>query len=243
MNTILRKKPVLKSSELKENVPLSGYTTFGVGGSADYFCVVESEKDLVELLKWSRDLGLPFLTLGGGSNLLIDDKGFRGLILKLEGCFKQIRRDNEKLTAGAGVFLRSLWKRAMEYSLGGWEQLSGIPGTVGGAIVVNAGTNYGEIGALVSRVRVIDENGIKPLSQNDLEFSYRKSGINPGKEIVLEAEFLLFGKEKELIDRDVKKYMIKRQASQPLDFKSAGCIFKNPKQGPAAKFIDDAGLK
>ncbi len=156
MSTILQNKPRLNSSKIKENISLAGYTTFGVGGNADYFCVVETKEDLSALLKWCKDLNLPFLIIGSGSNLLISEEGFNGLAVKLGGDFKNINHVHKTITAGAGVSLPILLEKTKTYSLGGLEPLVGIPGTVGGAIVTNAGTHYGKIEDVVCKLTVMD---------------------------------------------------------------------------------------
>ena len=127
--------------------------------------------------------------------------------------------------------------------LGGLEPLIGIPGTVGGAVITNAGTHYGKMEDVVSKLVVMDCQGIKTIPRENLKFFYRGSNIDPQKEIVTEVEFSLFEKDKEKIDKDMKNYMDERKKRQPLNLKSAGCIFKNPPEGPAAKFIEEANLK
>jgi UDP-N-acetylmuramate dehydrogenase len=243
MNVILQKKPRLISSKVKENVPLAGYTTFGVGGSADYFCLVETREDLSSLLKWCKDSGLPFLIIGNGSNILIGEKGFRGLAMKLGGDFKNISHINQTFRTGAGVSLPILLDKAKINSLGGLEPLAGIPGTVGGAVVTNAGTHYGKIEDVVSKLTVMDWQGVRILPRENLKFFYRGSDINPQKEIVIEVEVSLQEKDKDKIEKDMENYMEERKKHQPLNLKSAGCIFKNPPEGPAAKFIEEVGLK
>jgi len=119
MNAILQNKLRLHLSEIKEKVPLAGYTTFGIGGDADYFCVVKTREDLGILLKWCKDSNLPFLIIGSGSNLLVSEKGFGGLVIKLGGDFKKITHDQKTLTAGAGVSLPLLLQKAKTYLLGG----------------------------------------------------------------------------------------------------------------------------
>lgn len=243
MDAILQKKPKLNSSKLKENISLAEYTTFGVGGKADYFCVVESNQDLSCLLKWCKECGLPFLVIGNGSNLLVKEEGFKGLVIKLGEFSKYINCTDQKIIAGAGALLSTLWEKAGNCSLGGWEPLVGIPGTVGGAVVINAGTRYGKMEDIVCGVKIADYQGIRTLKKEEINFTYRESSLHSDKEVVVESEFCFYKKSKEKITEDVQKYTKERKIRQPLNLRSAGCIFKNPPEGPAAKFIDEAGLK
>lgn len=230
-------------SKIEENVSLAEYTTFKVGGNADYFCVVFSKEDLRTLISWCKEISIPFLTIGNGSNILISDEGFKGLVIKLAGDFQKITCSNETITVGAGVSLPALLREARNRSLGGLEPLSGIPGTVGGAIITNAGTSYGKMENVVSGLKVMDFRGERFIAKEQIGFSYRKSNIAPQKEIVVEVAFSLFEKDKNEIDKEMKSHIKERKKRQPWNLKSAGCVFKNPPQGPAAKFIEEAGLK
>ena len=243
MNAILQKKLRLNSSQIKENISLAGYTTFGVGGSADYFCIVQTKEDLSTLLRWCRDINIPFLIIGNGSNLLVSEKGFGGLVMKLGSDFKKINYVHNVVKAGAGVSLPFLLQDAKTHSLGGLEPLVGIPGTVGGAVVTNAGTRYGKMEDNVSKLTVMSLQGIRVLPRKDLSFFYRGSSIDSQKEIVIDVEFSLKEKAAEKIDEDMRNYIQERKKHQPWNLKSAGCVFKNPTEGPAAKFIEEAGLK
>ncbi|MDD5455350.1 MAG: UDP-N-acetylmuramate dehydrogenase [Candidatus Ratteibacteria bacterium] len=243
MSALLQNKSKLVFSKIEENIPLAEYTTFGVGGNADYFCLVRAKEDLSILINWCKDNNFPFLTIGNGSNLLINDKGFGGLVIKLGNCFKRISCSDETIIAGAGVSLPVLLKEAANHSLGGLEPLAGIPGTVGGAVITNAGTHLGKMGDVVSKLTVMDFRGERKISKRQVGFSYRESNINPREEIVLEVEFSVFKKDKSKIKEEMKNHLEKRKRCQPWNLKSAGCVFKNPPQGPAAKFIEEAGLK
>ena len=233
----------LNSSKIEKSVSLAEYTTFAVGGKANYFCLVQTREDLNILLKWCKESNLPFLVIGNGSNLLISEEGFPGLVIKLGKTFKQITRIGKTLIAGAAVSLPVLLQEAKTYCMGGVEPLAGIPGTVGGAVITNAGTKYGSTEDIVSKVTLMNSDGLKTLPKEQIGFSYRRSGIDPQKEIITEVEFYLSEKEQSEIDNDIKKYIEERRVQQPWGMKSAGCIFKNPPQGSAAKFIEDAGLK
>ncbi len=243
MCTALQNKLGLGFSKIEEKVSLAGYTTFGVGGDADYFCTVQTKEDLSILLNWCEEVNIPFLTIGNGSNLLISDEGLKGLVIKLGDRFKKITRSKETITAGAGVSLRALLREARSYSLGGLEPLTGIPGTIGGAIITNAGTSCGKMEDVVSKLTVMDCQGEEIVLKEQIGFFYRKSDIDTQKKIVVEVEFFLFEKDKNKIDEDMKNNIKERKKRQPWNMKSAGCVFKNPPEGSAAKFIEEANLK
>jgi UDP-N-acetylmuramate dehydrogenase len=239
----VKSSPNLAVSKVKIKVSLAEYTTFGVGGEADYFCLAQSKDDLKELVKWCAQENIPFLVIGNGSNLLVKDKGFRGLAIKLGKCFKKVSCLNETITAGAAVSLPALLRKAKDFSLGGLEPLAGIPGTAGGAIITNAGANGCNMEDVVTGLKIMDSRGEKVLLKEKIGFSYRKSDIDPEREVILEVGFSLFGKDRKEIEKDIRKNLNERKKRQPWGRKSAGCVFKNPQEGPAAKFIEEAGLK
>ncbi len=236
-------KPNLASSRVEKSVPLAQYTTFAVGGNADYFCLVRSKNDLKNLIVWCKENNISFLVIGNGSNLLVKDIGFKGLAIKLGDCFKKVSYSNKTITAGAAVSLSVLLQKAKNCSLGGLEPLAGVPGTVAGAVITNAGTSHGEMKDVVSKLVVMDLQGERIIEKKQIGFSYRKSDIDPQKEIITEVEFSLFGKDGSKIGEDMQDYLKQRKKCQPWNLKSAGCVFKNPQEGPAAKFIEEAGLK
>ncbi len=232
-------------NRVKINEPMSKHTTFRVGGKVDYLIKVINVEEMKELISLFIETGVCFRVIGGGSNVLVLDKGISGVVLKLDGKFKKVQVFDEKVITGAGVKLPSLLKKCIDDNLSGLEFLTGIPGTVGGALVINAGTQKEGIGALVEELEVIDKNGtIKVLPKRDLVFSYRKSNI-PEDDVILRAKLLLKRADKNDILIGIKSRLQKRTESQPLKTFNAGCIFKNPSKNQltAGELIEKAVLK
>ncbi len=232
----------------KENIvlnePMSRHTTFRVGGEAACFVKVTSSKELVKLIPFLRQTEHEYLLLGNGSNLLVSDYGYEGVVLKLEGEFEGLRTDGLKIYAGAGVSLAKAAKYAMEEGLSGMEFASGIPGTLGGAIVMNAGAYDGEMKQIVKEVKVMDTEGnILTLDNDTMEFGYRSSVIKNRPFIVLSAVFSLQEGNREEIRTKMEEFAKKRREKQPLEFASAGSTFKRPEGYFAGKLIMDAGLR
>ena len=235
--------------ELKNNCkpskPLKTLTTFKIGGKARYFAEPAGLKDLRLLLTLARQLKIRILILGAGSNLLIDERGVNALVIRLGSpYFKKMVFKGNTAEAGAGVALAELISAAGSKGLGGDEFLAGIPGTIGGAVVMNAGQAQGglSIGDLIDRLRVMDYNGnVKIIPARGIKFGYRSSGLD--KYIILGA-FLKFKKaRKDKIRRVIKECLKRRRQSQDLVWPSAGCAFRNPLGDSAGRLIDSAGLK
>jgi UDP-N-acetylmuramate dehydrogenase len=251
--------------KIKEKIPLKEYTTFKIGGPARYFFVAKSKKDLKNAILWAKKKKLLFFILGGGSNVLFSDKGFNGLVIKIQNTRYEIR--NTKIVAEAGVPLQKLVLETAKKGLSGLENLAGIPGTLGGAIWGNAGAFGREIRDLVEEVKVLEVKGsrlkVKRLKNKECEFGYRESVFKRKKNwIILEATLKLKkGKRKE-IEEKIKEILRLRKEKQPLEFPSAGSVFKNvpvekvPKEIrekfkeeikdgflPAGVLIEAAGLK
>jgi UDP-N-acetylmuramate dehydrogenase len=226
--------------KVKTNEPLAKHTTFKIGGPADFFVEVKKEGELLKLLKELKSLKLPYLVLGGGSNLLVADEGFRGVVIKITNY--ELRITNCKIIAGAGVSLGKLVELAAENSLSGLEFAAGIPGTVGGAVRGNAGAWGEAIGDKVKRVKVLTPEGdFKWIDGSDCQFAYRQSRFKKTNEIIWEVELELEKGDKKEIQEKIKENLAKR-ASQPKE-PSAGCIFVNPKPFAAGELIDKCGLK
>jgi len=230
--------------ELEENVLLKDYTTFKIGGKAKYFYIAESTEDLVKAVLTSKKCSLPFFVLGGGSNILVADKGFNGLVIRILNTKYLIL--NTKISAEAAVPLSPLAKKSAEGNLTGLEWGIGIPGTVGGAIKGNAGAFGGSMADIIKQVEVYDINDEKTriLQKQDCEFVYRGSVFkkNPNL-IILSAELELQKGEKDKIEEKMKEYLNYRKERQPLGFPSAGSVFKNPSDVSAGQLVDQCGLK
>lgn len=224
--------------------PMKRHTTFRIGGPADYFVCPDSKEKLRQVLALCREESLPWFILGNGSNLLVSDQGYRGVIIQIYKNFQQVTIDGERITAGAGILLSRLASMACENCLTGLEFASGIPGTLGGASVMNAGAYGGEMKDVLSGVTVLDQEGIvRHLSAGELEMGYRTSLVKQRGWIVVEAELLLAHGGQEKIRRRMEELKEARCAKQPLEFPSAGSTFKRPEGHFAGKLIMDAGLR
>ncbi|MBI5698885.1 UDP-N-acetylmuramate dehydrogenase [Candidatus Saganbacteria bacterium] len=227
---------------MKRNEPLSKHTTFKIGGPAKYFVEVQTEKELLSALGFAREKKLKTFFLGKGSNVLFSDKGFPGLVIK--PVFSRITIKGEIMTAEAGASLHKIVNEAMNHSLAGLEAVIGIPGSVGGAIAMNAGVGKSAIGDRVVRVWAVDKSQkSKVKSQKECKFGYRKSIFQKDKYFIIKVELKLKKGDKADIRNTIKEMWQKRLAKQPYDMPSAGSFFKNPKSKFAAQLIDEAGLK
>ncbi len=227
--------------KLKE--PLNSHTTFKIGGRAKFFIEPEDIADLELLIICAKKYKIPIFVIGRGSNILISDKGLNGIVVHLNsGFFKKISIKRNLLNAGGGLGLRQLIQVATKRGLAGLEFLAGIPGTVGGALAMNAGVRGQNFGDLVEDVSVMDHNGkIKTLSKKGIKFGYRKSSL--AKYIILNASLKLAKKNKEEIKENIKKILQRRRNLQDISFPNAGCVFKNPPGEYAGRLIDLCALK
>lgn len=224
--------------------PLCNHTTFRVGGKADAFLSVRSEEQLRKAVLLCKEYDVPFLILGNGSNLLVSDDGYRGMVILVGKDMSDITVDGNTIIAMAGATLGSVSQTAAKNFLGGMEFASGIPGTIGGAIVMNAGAYDGEMKMIVEEVRVLTQDGeILTLSNEELEFGYRTSRVKKEKLIVLSVKLLLQPQKQELIYEKMNDFAARRREKQPLEFPSAGSTFKRPEGMFAGKLIMDAGLR
>ncbi len=229
---------------LKPQEPMRRHTTFRIGGPADLLVQPADLEDLVETLRFGREKGLPVRTIGNGSNLLVGDRGIRGLVVRLVPCFSRVEWKADGVVAGAGARLGKLLKEAAEVGLSGLESLVGIPGTLGGALLTNAGTDVGSIGDLVVRATVVDEFGtVRHLRACDCAYRYRHSGLKGNGLTVVEAELRLTPAAPEDIRAKMVRLHAKRAGRQPLTSWSAGCCFKNPLGVAAGKVLERAGAK
>lgn len=229
----------LKNEELKK------HTTLRIGGPAKYFAYIQNQHQLKEILKILNSENQNYFVIGAGSNLLVSDKGFDGWVLKLKGDFLNIHHQNEKVYSGAAVMLNMLIKYCIDNSLSGLEELFGIPGTVGGAIWMNAGTKNKEISQCLEYIEIVDGKNyeIIKLKKNDINFSYRNSGLKDC--VIIGASFNLFNDDKKMLEQKINHILLERAKSQPLGNFNAGCVFKNPKNCnfTAGMLIEKCGLK
>jgi UDP-N-acetylmuramate dehydrogenase len=237
--------------ELKRNEPLSRHTSFGIGGPVDILVYPADRDDLIAVLKDIRTQGINYFILGSGTNLLVRDGGFRGAaislkrmnMIKIEREYRSIGGSFALVRVEAGASLPKLLFFAVEEGLGGLEFAVGIPGSVGGAICMNAGTAIGEMGDIVESVIILSSEGeLISRERDELGFGYRTAMIPEGH-LVIEARIVLRREEKDRIQTRVKELMDERYKRQPLGLPNAGSMFKNPQEESAGKLIESAGLK
>lgn len=232
----------IDSKRVLLNEPMSKHTTFKIGGPADIFVKVNDTEELKFLLSLAKTKNIPVTVLGNGSNVLVKDRGIRGIVLKID--FKEILVKDETLEIGAGVLLSKASRVALENELTGLEFASGIPGTFGGALYMNAGAYGGQIGDKIITTTYIDENlDIKTITQEENEFSYRKSVFQKNNGIILSGKIKLEKENTEEIKKRMEEYSKTRKEKQPLNMPSAGSVFKRGDGFITAKLIDECGLK
>lgn len=226
------------------NVSMKEYTTFRVGGEAECLILIQKEEELEKLVPYLKQIEQEYFILGNGSNLLIGDKGYQGIILKMDGPMEQITVDGTRITAKAGAMLSRVAVTARENGLTGLEFAAGIPGSIGGGVVMNAGAYGGEMKQVVESVRVMDGEGqIATLDNDTMEFGYRTSIIRNRPFIVLEIVLRLAEGNREQISAKMEELSQLRRSRQPLEYASAGSTFKRPEGYFAGKLIMDAGLR
>ncbi len=227
-----------------ENEPLSRHTSFKIGGEAELFLNVDNIEQLKAVMKACDDNYIPLFVLGKGSNLLISDDGMKGVVLTLDGDFKDISIEENKVTCGAGVNLAKLCTFALSKSLSGLEFAYGIPGSVGGAAYMNAGAYGGEMKDVITSVTHITKDGeVKTLLASQLDLSYRHSVYKDTDDIILFVTFELSVDNAEDIKARMDDFMTRRKTKQPLEFPSAGSVFKRPEGNYAGTLIEKCGLK
>jgi UDP-N-acetylmuramate dehydrogenase len=222
--------------------PMARHTTFKIGGPADLAVVPEDADDLKAALHFARSRGLPVLVLGSGSNTLVRDGGIRGMVILPEK-FQDLSREGNEVTAGAGVRISRLLAFCCKQGLAGLEFLSGVPGTVGGAVWGNAGAWGGATAERLARVDLVTEEGDDLfLGRDVIPFAYRFSGFPKGA-VIVRATFALQPGDPTAIRQRISRWLVRRNASQPVEFRSAGSIFKNPPGEYAGRLVDAAGVK
>ncbi|MGN0426247.1 MAG: UDP-N-acetylmuramate dehydrogenase [Agathobacter sp.] len=235
-------KQVIPEESIRLNEPMKNHTTFRIGGNADYFVSVNREQ-LPQILAIAKGDEVSVTIIGNGSNLLVKDGGIRGLVVEIGKDMEEIQIHGNCITAGAGALLSKIARAAADAGLSGLEFASGIPGSLGGAVVMNAGAYGGEMKQVLVSAKVLDKNGEeKILSNEELDLSYRHSCIEEKGYIVVEATIRLNPKEKEQIFAEMEDIRKRRLEKQPLEFPSAGSTFKRPEGYFAGKLIQDSGL-
>ena len=225
------------------NESLKKHTTYGIGGPADLMIFPKSKQDLIKVIEIINDNKIQLTILGSGSNVLVSDNGIRGAVISLKNSLRQIEVDENILYAECGTMLGKIVKHAVKNNLIGLENLNGVPGTLGGALIMNAGAWGGEISENLIHVEVINSKSeIQKIQKKDLNFSYRQSSFNKD-DILLSAKFNLKKADKDIIKENFIEAQSGRKKSQPLNKRSAGSLFKNPKNNSAGKLLDEAGLK
>lgn len=240
---------MISISEIKEffkgrialNERLAPYTTFRIGGEADYYVEPANAEDVLHMISYLRKRGVPYYILGNGSNILISDEGIRGVVINLEAGFGYLKHDDGYIIAGAGAKMAKFVDFCIQHGFSGVEMLAGIPATIGGALFMNAGAYGGEMSAFVAEVQVIRNEQIKFLSREQCRFSYRNSGLKDA--IILQGKFLLPEGDPQQLSIKRKELLLKRNEVQPVEIPSAGCVFKNPQGNFAAKLIEECRLK
>jgi UDP-N-acetylmuramate dehydrogenase len=228
---------------VETNYPLAKHTWYGLGGPADCFIRPKTVEQLKEVVQRCNENNIRIYVMGFGSNLLINDDGLRAAVIKLEDDrFTQMQFDGEQITTWAGVELSRLVLTCVQKGLSGLEALTGIPGSVGGAVKMNAGGNFGDIGASIETVTLMDNQGsVFEKSKPVLCFDYRRTNITA--KFILNATLKLNSADPEQIMRTVKEIWIYKKNNQPLNTKNSGCIFKNPRGVSAGALVDRADLK
>jgi UDP-N-acetylmuramate dehydrogenase len=227
--------------QIRLGEPLSSYTSFRVGGPADYFLEPADKADIAAIVSFLRREHIPFLIIGKGSNMLVSDKGVRGAVLNFESGLSGMRVENGLVFVDAGVTLVRFVDFCVQHGFRGVEMLPGIPGTVGGGIMMNAGAYGGEISDYLVDVEVLRGGEIVRVKKDDAGFGYRKSGF--GNDIILGGSFKLPEGDKNEIIKLRKDLLMKRNRAQPVNYPNSGSMFKNPPGNFAAKLIDEAGMK
>ena len=233
---------VIDKNRIFINEMMQKHTSLKIGGPADFFIIIENLEELKSVIKIAKNNNIPVTCIGNGTNLLVKDNGIRGLTIKLD--FKNITINENEIEAGAGIPVPVLARKAYEQGLSGLEFASGIPGTLGGAIKINAGAYGGEFKDVIISTTYLDMNlQIHTVSNEEQNFSYRNSKFNNTDDIIISAKIKLKEKNKKLIETKMLELSTQRKAKQPINFPSAGSVFKRKKEYIAAEVIDKCGLK
>lgn len=237
-------KKLIPEEQIHLQEPMSRHTTFRVGGPADCLIEIGSIDEMRRILHYLEQTQLPFLVQGNGSNLLIGDKGYRGVVLQVGSRMSEVRAEGNVMIAQAGALMSQVSRKALECGLTGLEFASGIPGTIGGGVVMNAGAYGGELRQVVKSVTVLDKEGnLLELDNETMEFGYRTSAIKNHPFVVMEVALELTAGSKEDIGAKMDELAAKRREKQPLEYPSAGSTFKRPEGYFAGELIMNAGMR
>jgi UDP-N-acetylmuramate dehydrogenase len=229
--------------ELREAEPLHRHVSLRVGGLADLFAVPDGVEDIITILDCLKEEGAPWVLLGGGTNVVFANGRYQGCVIRLGGQFTRVQREGDSMVlAGAAVSLPTVVASSAESGLSGMECLAGIPGTIGGAVFMNAGTRNGDIARVVHEIRLLVGTDARWIPGEEIDFSYRSSGISEGN-IILDARFQLTPSSRKKVRLRMKDLADQRKGTQPSGVPSAGCWFRNPEGDSAGRLIDEAGMK
>ena len=235
---------IVEKEQILIEEPMKKHTTFRIGGPAEYLILPQTAEEIADVVKLCRQEEIPWYIVGNGSNLLVADEGVRGVVIQLLRNFNQIQVEGCQIRMQAGAQNAAVAKRALDASLTGFEFAAGIPGTIGGAVVMNAGAYGGEMKDILKEVTVLDQNGmIRTIPAEELELGYRTSIIARKGYVVLEAVIVLKTGDQKEIKAAIDDLKEKRVTKQPLEYPSAGSTFKRPEGYFAGKLIMDAGLR
>lgn len=237
---------IISKDKIKTNEDMSKHTSFKTGGKADYYIKAENKEEISNIVKFSKKNKIPLYIIGNGSNVLVSDNGIRGIVLKIDLHGIEIEEQAEGIvvTVAAGEKVMSLAQKLLQNSITGFEELSGIPGTIGGAVKMNAGAHGREMKDIVLSTTYMNEDGkIYELTNEEQEFTYRHSTFFEHKYIILETKLLLQKGDSKQIEEKMNEFLGWRKDKQPLEFPSAGSTFKRGNNFITAKLIDDCGLK
>lgn len=235
---------ILGTESVLIDEPMKKHTTFRIGGSADYYVLPKTIEEVQQIVEACKEAEIPYYVLGNGSNLLVSDKGYRGVIIQLYRNLNQIEVEGTKIRAQVGALLSQIAGEALRHCLTGFEFAAGIPGTLGGAVVMNAGAYGGEMKDVLQEVTALSKDGeIKVLSREELNLGYRTSVIGREGYIALEAVIALKEGKEETIRATMEDLKERRTTKQPLEYPSAGSTFKRPEGYFAGKLIQDTGLR
>lgn len=235
-------RTVLGEENVSQGVRLADYTTFRIGGPADILVRPQNVEQLQKVIDWCHNLQLPWILLGKGSNVLANDEGFHGVVICPEGDFLAVHTEGYQIHAGCGVSLARVAREALDHELTGMEFASGIPGSLGGAVYMNAGAYGGEMSQVLSSIQYLDQTGIHTIGPDEARFDYRNSRFMQEGSLVLGAVLHLKPGDRQQIQEQMRELARRRKEKQPLEYPSAGSMFKRPEGYFAGKLIQDAGL-